>query len=720
MPGDMRLLLWLTMVAGSLAVQNGPEVMKEKVDPRIWLDVASQVAPTLWKFLEKEGLLKSGLLSAMADESVVERLISLRTFLRRTPTEDEGYEWHSLLDSARPHAEVDRSLLVSAVSRPWKRSLPSCPSSELPPLIEVLRSFRHKRGDGGWVPRADRKKPKVSSETAREALIQKIVEFLMSTGLPIVGQLQLSMDAASLARRLGGGLRFSTLKRRFDEGLKLKSWLLHVFGFPWLRNAVQLLDYIIELASEPCAPSRPRMVLCAVSMIERMGGMPSDQCLSRDGTVLSVVKDLEVELKTAAGVRAKKKAHPALLAIIVGLEALVLLVAVPVGLRVYAFWKLLKVWAALRFSDGLHMPPKLCKVTSSAGFSATITRTKTTGPGKKVEVVHAYVSQSCWVAFDSWLDVGWTLFCNLGGGDREFFIPLLNSACDDWALPITEMTYMDACGLSRKVFGMLTSHHAVPGRLGRPNIFVRDEDGVKLFIEGVQVFFAEHGDRAVLPSWISWLRFPKEVADVCGRWSPQGSAEYIRTARQTVLDTQREIAASLRRGTRAKCFGETDTLDILNDFMEVREASAEQVWTQRSRFLVVWPPARSDDSGDEDLGGSSLPEEEEVATPLGNEEASSSSVRGNVQDDSDEEVEVPAGTWVISLSGSGKGRTLHKVGACFRIPGIHYALFETFEEEQVQSASFSKMCRDCFKATIGDSAPAADSQSSDSSSNDSG
>ena len=62
----------------------------------------------------------------------------------------------------------------------------------------------------------------------------------------------------------------------------------------------------------------------------------------------------------------------------------------------------------------------------------------------------------------------------------------------------------------------------------------------------------------------------------------------------------------------------------------------------------------------------------------------------------------PPGGWpklsegkrVVSISSKGTSRTLHVVGKCWRISGIHFAKFAFLDNEEV--GEYHAVCRDCF------------------------
>ena len=57
---------------------------------------------------------------------------------------------------------------------------------------------------------------------------------------------------------------------------------------------------------------------------------------------------------------------------------------------------------------------------------------------------------------------------------------------------------------------------------------------------------------------------------------------------------------------------------------------------------------------------------------------------------------VSRGTFVLSIIGRCKRRTLHRVGECHRIPGVHYAEFEVVGNEPPTKDRFHHSCKICF------------------------
>ena len=55
------------------------------------------------------------------------------------------------------------------------------------------------------------------------------------------------------------------------------------------------------------------------------------------------------------------------------------------------------------------------------------------------------------------------------------------------------------------------------------------------------------------------------------------------------------------------------------------------------------------------------------------------------------------GTFVFSIVGSCHRRTLHRVGECWRVPGVHYRNYLSAGNDRPPLAAGDRECRDCFR-----------------------
>ena len=71
---------------------------------------------------------------------------------------------------------------------------------------------------------------------------------------------------------------------------------------------------------------------------------------------------------------------------------------------------LVRIWAALRFDDSVHVRPSEMTCSEQAGLSFYIRRSKTTGPGKRIAVLTAHVGPGAFLACRQWLGTGFAHF----------------------------------------------------------------------------------------------------------------------------------------------------------------------------------------------------------------------------------------------------------------------------------------------------------------------
>jgi hypothetical protein len=341
--------------------------------------------------------------------------------------------------------------------------------------------------------------------------------------------------------------------------------------------------------------------------------------------------------------------------------------------RLAAWSKLVKIWAAMRTSDAASCPPMLF-VFNESGLSGQITLSKTTGKGKKVGAIHWQISTEAYICVPDWLRKGW-----------EIFVPLIDSRKCNLPLPSKDLDgfsdkapdYSRSCAVNYKLMAsckkVMNSDHT--GEVC--------QDSDLLFMDGVQGFWSGHSDRPTLTSWASILGHPGEHIEMIGRWSPSSSEEYIRTAKTTVLRLQASVAKAIREAGQEDILGEAALADQLDAYLTERGIPSELIFEQLTS-LMAWH--RINVSPEEE-GNPGTPEVIQTVEPP--EEADT------------EGTEIPAGSWVISLSNTGKVMTLHLVGSCWRVPGVHYRHFRTISMEAVAgdlrpNGEYNRVCRECF------------------------
>ena len=101
----------------------------------------------------------------------------------------------------------------------------------------------------------------------------------------------------------------------------------------------------------------------------------------------------EHQLNMSQGVtKPVRKAPQTPLSFLVVWEAMVVQVALPVFTWMFAWFWLVRCWAAMRFDDHRGLLPASVKVANGR-LTATLVRTKTSGVGKKREELYIYMRE---------------------------------------------------------------------------------------------------------------------------------------------------------------------------------------------------------------------------------------------------------------------------------------------------------------------------------------
>ena len=160
--------------------------------------------------------------------------------------------------------------------------------------------------------------------------------------------------------------------------------------------------------------------------MEEAGGVSAADRLSRHPSVLATARSLEAELRTQAGAKEGGRRAPCLpTALVESLEYVVVSTMFDWFTRVFAWYRLVRVWASLRFNDTLHIAP--CEMVFEGGdWTFTLSSSKTTGPDKRVGSLRGTVSRGCYLLCENWLLVGWSLQKERRGGEegRSYMMPL--------------------------------------------------------------------------------------------------------------------------------------------------------------------------------------------------------------------------------------------------------------------------------------------------------
>jgi hypothetical protein len=315
------------------------------------------------------------------------------------------------------------------------------------------------------------------------------------------------------------------------------------------------------------------------------------------------------------------------------------------------------------------------------------------------------VSTSAGLLEPDWLEWGSHLFCE-SSRDRSLLLP--PPTRDEDGVYDVEPTFQQSAVASRRLLAETPALRAVGSSVEA------ERDGPLLPV-GTQLFWAEHSDRATLPSWAAACGVAKAERDYLGRWRPTESKEYVRVARRIVLQVQGRVALAWKTAGAEDLFDEEQMASDLVNFLVTREVPREMASNlaadllERGRLLREWSrdtlsAARAPTTPAIE-GGGSRPDGAAIAPERRGPADRELEYLVEETRAADWEVEgIPAGTWVVSQKDKKGSRTLHRTGKCWRVPGRHYRRFEVLTDSPLSAPTaghYSRLCSGCFRGGSG-------------------
>ena len=401
-------------------------------------------------------------------------------------------------------------------------------------------------------------------EKQEQHILEVLHEELVAFGAPVLERMKEVANQERARASLLGPYRPSTARRYLAYWQGFRKWVVATTGQMPSRG-IQLVDYLYVREEEGMGPSVPLSVSKGVAWFEKVAGLEEEERFTSEPLVDLVVRDLLKKLEDAAPPR--KRAPRLLSSFMAPLEDLVMDLKKDDRLRAGAWFKLVKVWASLRFDDAARL--RLDMVKSYDGkFSGILRRTKTTGGGKRVKELPFHVSAEAWVSRPEWLATGLEVLGRIRGAGPELLIPAGVSQVDG---PVEgAMTYQEAVAWSLDVLKN-----------------IEHDDGQPLIPETWERFWSEHSERSTLTSCLAAVGVAKPDRDLLGRWKPEGSDTYIRTYNAAVTRMQHQYAKVIRSGQGYKEFDEGSVLEELKTWLVNQWGVREDI---ASTAVENWKP----------------------------------------------------------------------------------------------------------------------------------
>ena len=527
--------------------------------------------------------------------------------------------------------------------------------------------------------RADRDKRE------REKAVAKLVDLLDFLDLPIAVRARQYHDKTVHLRRGARGLRVSTLRMRIRAWTKLQTWLEATVGRSWPHSVDDVLGYLECLASggksAGIAAGSPGRALHG----GRWGG--AHRGLHRPLHSLGQLPARTRFRGTRGPRRGRAKAPMIPVMVLFALELVVLDTVRFLYVRGFAWVKLLKFWASLRYDDLQWLAPA-STVLTAAGLHATLPRTETSGPGRRAATLTATISSDAWLVSPRWLSKGFAIWKHFET-DRDYLLPCptpdLQGVRDCYA------SCNDAAALSQALHNELRWPKVCPERGWQGSA------GEALLCQGAGRFWTEHSERNGLTSMGAALGFGEAQRKHLGRWTTDFSEGYVRTTTAIVHEIQGKCARALREGAgQADFLAEFELLADLDRFLEAKGYTSEAREHQKERLQFFkdregFPPGSSEAAGDGQAAEVSKVDAEILL----------------------EELPPLPGHYFIALTRRGRTRRLHCFGSCPTAPGTNATAGRT----TVRTFRHPRSTRLCQKFwPTGQAGPKASSASSRSSS----
>jgi hypothetical protein len=422
-----------------------------------------------------------------------------------------------------------------------------------------------------------------------------------------------------------------------------------------------------------------------VLWVEARSGLGPDECFGKHEFVRKNVDRADVVARTGADAVMKAPRLP--IVVIGALECKVMCPDAPLGIRVVAWSRLVKVYGTLRWDDLQRLRP--CDtVLRQAGLVGRLSQTKTSGAGKKVRDLPLFIPRHAYVLEGTWLETGYALWARVGDRDRDYFLPrFTRDLSDTYSVPASSN---DLAILGRITFEALK----VPiGTAAAEGVVGWREGTVPLIPGPLLGGWTGHSERCTLPSIFAAMGVPKSERDPLGRWSPSGSDDYVRTYRALINNLAHKFRAMLACGNVLCATDEEEAIDEVRVYAarlgnidaDILQESAHSMVTTARIFYGLWSM-------------------DPAVTP-----AQVPTVQGEPSVDQDKGLAENA-KYLIVLSKKGAMLRLHLAAGCWKAQTRTFASYELCELDPVPKNLYSHYYHACWPREAPRSAEAGDEE----------
>ncbi len=575
----------------------------------------------------------------------------------------------SRADSAVLYFRDKKRTYEETLERQWslieRRELQEQRRQTPPPPVRPLYGSRLRKAEAlEGDPQARQK----AEEAERKKWMDKLLAGLRAVGAPSVEKAALSKHAAELLELQIGTKRAGTLRARVRSWSKYREWLQLAHGLNHPRDDFQFLDYVLDRRAEPSSRGTLSGIYDTLRFVERAMGLELGERVTEREYIKSAMRGILQATPTAVG-RQRGPAQAPLTWCLIELERVVVSRERANYERMLAWWLLVSAWAVLRFDD--HRGVETGGILATElGIDIMMSRTKTTGGDKSVGKRQGFVAWVAWLAESEWLDVGWKVWQTEAPWERDY---LLVTPTPEGGCRARELRYGEYAGRMRRLLSSLTV-----GEFGAAG-------------SHLAAYWQPHSWRAFLPSALMAIGAPVKTLNWLAAWKPQAGERYVRTQREQTRHMQIAVVRVIRAHLHGDDpLGEKANIAALRSHLHDRGVGDDDIGAI-AQGLTCFPGAAVDQAlwtqVTEGTCAGQLPEGDSVAVEP----------ETTYDHDCDDFRPRWANGYVISISGNRRIRRLHKLGQCYRVPGVHYVRFEECGLELPSATLYNQYCKDCWR-----------------------
>ena len=534
-------------------------------------------------------------------------------------------------------------------------------------------------------------------ERARQAKI--ILAYFLEAQVPSVLTAQASLDPERALLGCLGSARTSTLRKHERAWRRLRFWTQLNYATAWPDKPACVVDFLWSLYDGSCKKTLPQTTLDSVTFMETRADIPDEAKISSHSMVIGCVKHLTELL--AKGAPPVRKAPMFLVSILAAWEFFIMDEAKTPYARALAWFVSVMLWTSMRFDDTVGLLPAKLKLLEN-GLEGLIVRSKSTGPGRKVNELRIFVSREATITGSEWLATGFAIWQEESFSfRRDYFLPLPSRNLNGCVK--AEARYTDAAALVRALLVELPLVTFAAGKW-------RKCEGSLLTSAEAATFWRLHGIRNFVKSAALAAGETSDRTNYLGRWKAEASDEYVRTSRQIIHEVQDKVAHKL--ATAPWFLDESGTLQDLASCLQEAGYVDAFVGTQ---LLSLKVQRQGFDAA--------APFNAFGPMPLENvqPEASEDRVEPKAMAEpatSDEEPLDPLTMEDYWISEDKRGGKLHITGGCPHFPGRNVKAYSWVSSPE--AVKWTSYCKKCWKDVPPSENAAAQSRQSFESSSSSG